>query len=338
MSNRVERWKQFLKFLDPYRGVLALLAVFILGIAASPYDLAGRNVFLKSDVQWALLRMVAEYGILAAGMTLVILTGGIDLSVGSVLGMSGMVFSHLLIVAEWSAPAALAVGVLAGGAMGAVNGVLISRFGMQPFVATLASMVAARGLAKWVSDSKKIMTELELLPNGVAVRKVPEMFEVLGGRVGSSPVFVVTLIMVSVMVLGWWLLRKTMYGRSLYAIGGNEEAAKLSGLRVALNKTIAYALCGGLAGLAGVLHACQAKQGDPDAGSMYELDAIAAVVIGGTTLTGGRGGMILTLIGVLIIGYIDTVLGINNVQYPKRLVIKGTIIVIAVLIQQRRRH
>jgi ribose/xylose/arabinose/galactoside ABC-type transport system permease subunit len=129
-----------------------------------------------------------------------------------------------------------------------------------------------------------------------------------------------------------------MYGRSLYAIGGNEEAAKLSGLRVALNKTIAYALCGGLAGLAGVLHACQVKQGDPDAGLMYELDAIAAVVIGGTSLSGGRGGMILTLIGVLIIGYIDTVLSINNVQYPKRLVIKGTIIVVAVLIQQRRRQ
>jgi len=177
-----------------------------------------------------------------------------------------------------------------------------------------------------------------LMPDGTAVRQDPQLFDQLGGRLPQTEVFVVTLIFLVVILLGWFLLSQTAFGRALYAIGGNEEASRLSGIRVRRLKTLAYTICGGLAGLAGVLHVCQVRQGDPDAGQMYELDAIAAVVIGGTSLAGGRGGMLLTLIGVLIIGYIDQILSLNNVQYPKRLVTKGAIIVAAVLIQQRRKR
>jgi len=324
--------------LDRYRGLLALVGVILLGLVVSPHDLAGRLVFAKPEVHLNMLRVVAEYGMLAAGMTLVILTGGIDLSVGSVLAAAGMVFAHLLIRAEWWPGAALTAGVGAGLLLGIGNGLLVSRLSMQPFVATLATMVAARGLAKWVSDSEKIMTELVLMPDGTAVRQDPRIFDQLGGRLPHSQVFVVTLIFATVILASWLLLTQTALGRALYAIGGNEEASRLSGIRVRRLKTLAYAICGALAGLAGVLHVCQVRQGDPDAGQMYELDAIAAVVIGGTSLAGGRGGMLFTLIGVLIIGYIDQILSLNNVQYPQRLVTKGAIIVVAVLIQQRRRQ
>lgn len=337
--------RSLLSQLDPYRGLIALVIVFIAGIVFSPINQeTGENVFLRSDVQTALFRRIAEFGILAAGMTFVILTGGIDLSVGSVLAFSAMTFTYFLIRQEWSAPLSVIMGVGIGMVCGLLNGAIISWLKLQPFVVTLAMMVFARGAARWISNSEKIQTELRMLPTGQFDRDVPEIFRVWGGRVWSdapvaflNEIFVVTVVFVVIVLIGHLILSKSGYGRRVYSIGGNEEAARFSGINVALNKTIVYIICGGLAGVAGVFNASQVGMGDPSSGLYLELDAIAAVVIGGTTLTGGRGGMLLTLLGVLIIGYIDTILSINNVPDPWRLMSKGMIIVVAVLIQQRRR-
>ncbi|MEP0842338.1 MAG: ABC transporter permease, partial [Phycisphaerae bacterium] len=226
---------------------------------------------------------------------------------------------------------------------GAVSGIIISRLRLQPFVVTLAMMVFGRGAARWISNSEKIQAELKMLPGGDFVRARPPIFTTLGGRLADPDVpllgnvFVVTVFFLVIVAVGYILLSRTGFGRRIHAIGGNELAARYSGINVGLNKALAYVICGGLAGVAGVLNACQVEMGDPSAGLYLELDAIAAVVIGGTALTGGEGGMLLTLLGVLIIGYIDTILSINNVPEAWRLMSKGMIIVAAVLIQQRRR-
>lgn len=331
--------------LDPYRGVFALMVVFAAGAYFSPTNPnTGDNVFLSIQVQTAMFRRLAEFGILAAGMTFVILTAGIDLSVGSVLALSSMTFTHFLIEAEWNPAVSFVMGVAIGTLCGVACGAIISWLDLQPFVVTLAMMVFARGAARWISNSEKIQTKLTQLETGEFVRDRPDIFQSWGGLFWPDApipvldkVFVVTVVFLVVILIGWLVLSKTWYGRHIYAIGGNEEASRFSGIRVPWNKTAAYAICGTMAGLAGVLNACAVEMGDPNAGLYRELDAIAAVVIGGTSLMGGRGGMLLTLLGVLIIGYIDTILSINNVADPWRLMSKGLIIVVAVLIQQRRR-
>ena len=344
-SPKLGHQRSLLSRLDPYRGLFALIVVFGAGVVFSPTNPdTGENVFLRPDVQMALFRRIAEFGILAAGMTFVILTAGIDLSVGSVLAFSSMTFTYFLIKQDWPAPVCVFVGVAVGLVCGLISGALVSWMKLQPFVVTLAMMVFARGAARWISSSEKIQTELVVLDDGITVREQIPIFDKWGGRLWENApipilneVFVVTIVFLAIILIGWIVLSKTQYGRHIYALGGNELAAKYSGMRVEMNKTFAYVICGGLAGVGGVFNACQVGMGDPASGLYRELDAIAAVVIGGTSLMGGSGGMLLTLLGVLIIGYIETILAINNVPDPWRLMSKGTIIVGAVLIQQRRR-
>lgn len=331
---------------DAVRGLFALGVVLVAGVLYTWYNAGwGENAFLRADVHTGLMRRIAEFGILAAGMTFVILTGGIDLSVGSVLALSSMIFTYALIRLQLPPYLALLAGVGVGTLCGVACGAVISKMGLQPFVVTLAMMVFARGAARQVSDSEKIQLPTVTLPDGEVARDRPEIFQFWGGRLWPDApipildeIFVVSLVFLFIIVIGHIVLSKMWYGRHVFAIGGNEEAAKYSGIRVALNKTAAYAICGTMAGVAGVLNACQVEMGDPNSGMYRELDAIAAVVIGGTALTGGRGGMLLTLLGVLIIGYIETILSLNSVPDPWRLMSKGLIIVAAVLIQQRRRH
>ena len=316
---------------------MALAAVFLLGVLFSPRGRAdGTLIFLTLENQANVLRAIAEIGLLATGMTLVIITAGIDLSVGSVLGMCATLFAFFLIRWQISTVPALVLTLAAGGAAGFLCGFLTAWFRIQPFVATLAMMVSARGAAKWISEGEKIMSELKNRSDGTVYREVPAAFEWLGARVFHDRIAVVSLVFLATLLLGHLLLAHTPFGRALYAVGGNEEAARLSGIRVRTVKTLAYTICGLLAALAGICHAAQDTYGNPDAGLMYELSAIAAVVIGGTSLMGGRGGMLLTLVGVLIIGYIENLLRINNVAYHIRLVVQGAIIVAAVLIQKRR--
>lgn len=326
-----------LDFAGSYRGVLAFALVFILGIVFSPRSLStGQSVFLNWSTQNDILFEYAEYGILAAGMTLVIITAGIDLSVGSVLGFAATFFSLLVIGYGWAAGAAAAVTVLSTAVMGTVNGLVIARFRIQPFVATLGMMLVARGAAKYISGGVKVQ------PGGQSWYSVqggtPAVFDWMTSPTalfGLKPITLAFLLSIAVL---WIVLRFTGFGRYLYAIGGNEEAARLSGIRVGLVKTVSYGLSGITAGLAGICNASRMTLGDPEAGFTYELDAIAAVVIGGTSLMGGRGGMFFTFLGTLIIAYISKILSLRGTEEASRLMIRGALIIIAVLIQQIRKE
>ncbi len=330
-----ERLLKALAFASQYRGVLALAAVFMLGVIFSPRNAAtGASVFLSPTNHANVLFEYSEYGILAAGMTLVILTAGIDLSVGSVLGLVATAFAWLLLAKGLSPVAAAAIALAIGALCGTINGIVVSCLRLQPFVATLAMMVAARGAAKVISGGIKVQVGAQ---DWYAVQKPPvQFFEwMTRGLAGDwlQPVTIAFIVSILIMAL---IVARTCFGRYLYAIGGNEEAARLSGVPVRRVRIAAYALCGLFAGLAGICNACRMELGDPEAGFTYELDAIAAVVIGGTSLMGGQGGMLLTLIGTLIIGYINKILSINAVEEAYRLLAKGAIIVAAVLIQTRR--
>ena len=333
-SNAIQRISGIIKKVGDVRGVAALIAVFVLGAIFSPKDVNGFPIFLKLSTQSDVLFEYAEYGILATGMTLVILTGGIDLSVGSVLGFCAVMFSLLTMGYGWSAFVAIAVTVIAGACIGFVNGTLVSRFKMQPFVATLAMMVAARGMAKWLSSGIKVQPGAK---EWYAVQSgTPEFLNWMTTKlhyIGFQPTTLIFLIVIVSMMI---IIRNTRFGRYLYAIGGNEEATRLSGIKVNAVKTWAYVICGMMAALGGISNSARLELGDPEAGFTYELDAVAAVVIGGSSLLGGRGGMVFTLVGVLIMGYINKILSINNVDESVRLMSKGLIIVCAVLIQQRK--
>lgn len=332
--------RTLLKLLDlagRYRGVLAFILVFILGVVLSPESLrTGKSVFLNWETQKDILFEYAEFGILAAGMTLVIITAGIDLSVGSVLGFAATFFSLLVIGYGWTPVPAVLITVLATAAMGAVSGLVIARFRIQPFVATLGMMLIARGAAKYICGGEKVQPGAQ---SWYAVQSgTPPMFDWM-----TSPTVVfglkpVTLLFLVCILIFWLVLRFTRFGRYLYAIGGNEEAARLSGIRVGLEKTVAYALSGLTAGLAGIANASRMTLGDPEAGSTYELDAIAAVVIGGTSLMGGKGGMFFTFLGTLIIAYISKILSLKGTPEASRLMIRGGLIILAVLIQLKRKE
>ncbi|MGA9449807.1 MAG: ABC transporter permease [Verrucomicrobiia bacterium] len=198
-------------------------------------------------------------------------------------------------------------------------------------------MVLARGLAKYASGGMKVSTAI-MNPDGTyRYVEVPRFFRLVDHRILGGNLSVVTLIFIACVVVAWVLMSKHRWGRYLYAIGGNEEASRLSGIPVVVAKTLAYVASGMFAAVAGICQAAQEQQGDPEAGMGYELMAIAMVVIGGTSLMGGRGGIGLTLLGVLTIGYLDKILSINAVPEAGRLVLTGIIIVVAVLTQRRRR-
>lgn len=314
------------------RALLALLVIFLLGVVFS-----GEGAFYKWGTHRDMLRQISVYGILACGMTVVIISGGIDLSVGSVLGLVAVLFSLMTIHWQWSPlvaiPAALGLGLLCG----AISGALIARFAMQPFIATLAMMVFARGLAKWLSGGQKVSNYVQDASGAFQNLEMPGVFTLLDARLLGGNVATVTLILLLCIALTGLLLSRTRLGRYFYAIGGNEDAAHLSGVPVNRNKIIAYALSGFFAAAAGICQAAQEYQGDPEAGGTYELSAIAIVVIGGTSLMGGRGGMMLTLLGTLTIGYLEKILSINAVGESSRLMLTGGIIVVAVAFQRLRR-
>jgi ribose transport system permease protein len=313
-----------------YYGVMMLALVFALGVAVSPINYhTGERVFLTWSTQQNILFEYAEYGLLATGMTLVILTAGIDLSVGSVLGLSAMLVSLFLMKWGWGAAPAIASTLVVATALGVLNGLMITGLRMQPFVATLAMMAAARGAAKMITGGIKVQPGLP----GYALKDVPELFGALKRPVFAGFLPPITLLFLGGIVVMWLLVRFTRFGRYLYAVGGNEEAARLSGVRVSVVKVVAYALCALMAGLAGISMAARLTLGDPEAGFTYELDAIAAVVIGGTSLMGGQGSVLLTFVGTLFIAYISKILSLLGWPEGQRLMAKGGIIVIAMALQ-----
>ncbi|MFN5654520.1 MAG: ABC transporter permease [Verrucomicrobiota bacterium] len=266
-------------------------------------------------------RQVSINGILAVGVTFVLLTAGVDLSLGSVVALSGVACATFAHPGDHSVIIPIAVGLLTGAACGLVNGVLVTRGGVAPFIVTLGMMTIARGLALIVSG-------------GRPVANMSNELTALAGDFLGIPIPV--LFFAGVALAAWFFLRHFRLGRHIYAVGGNEHAARAAGVPVERVKLFAYGLCGLLTGLAGVVLAARITTGQPNAGQAYELDAIAAVVIGGTSLAGGIGTITGTLLGVLLIGVINNGLDLLGVSSYYQAVIKGVIIVGAVWLDRRQ--
>jgi ribose transport system permease protein len=315
--------------------VRALAALLFVLLAGALFNADG--AFFRWNTHRDMFRHISVFGILACGLTLVIISAGIDLSVGSVLGFSAVLFSLLTLQRGWSPALAIPACLIAGAACGLASGGLIAKFRIQPFIATLAMMVFARGLAKWISGGRKISTAVPMADGSYQYQDVPGVFRILNSKLLGENIAVVTLIFLACVVLCGIVLAKLRWGRHLYAIGGNEEAARLSGVPVARTKLMAYGISGFLCAVAGICQAAQEQQGDPESGATYELTAIAIVVIGGTNLMGGKGGIGLSFVGALTIGYLEKILSLNAVGEATRLMLTGLIIVGAVLFQRTRR-
>ncbi|HEX6976237.1 MAG TPA: ABC transporter permease [Vicinamibacterales bacterium] len=274
------------------------------------------DAFFTSANLANVLRQNAFTAILAAGMTFVILTGGIDLSVGSVVGICGVVCADVLVHGHGvlvGIAAALGVGAL----VGIVNGVTITSLRVPPFIVTLATMLIARGAAYKYTDARTISG-------------LPAEFGSISTSVATA------VIMGAVFVVAWALLMRTPYGRHVYATGGNRDAAWLSGVRVRVVEFSVYAISGLTAGLAGALVASRLNAGYPRAGEFYELDAIAAVVVGGTSLAGGRGSLWGTLAGAFFIGILNNGLNLFRVSSYDQLIVKGAVLLIAASLDRWR--
>jgi len=293
---------------------LALVCVFIFAGIRYP-------AFLSSENLLNILRQNSMLGLVSVGMTLVILSGGIDLSVGSLVAVGGVV------AAEFSyhgSAAGIACGLLAGGLLGLANGVLIAKVRLQPFVATLAMMIAARGFVLAVTHEQSIR-----------IAKTATALTALGrGHVGTVPVPV--LLVLAAFALGALVLAYSGFGHHVFAVGGSEEAAHLLGLDVARTKIAVYTLSGVLAGAAGVLLASRLGAGQPVAATGWELDAIAAVVVGGTLLTGGQGGVGSTLIGLLLLGSLLNIFNLEGtISSWWQGVLRGVLLLLFVSLQAR---
>lgn len=304
------------ELLIKYKSVIGLI-VFSLIIAIF------NDRFLTIGNILNVLRQTSINSVIAAGMTFIILTGGIDLSVGSTLALTGAIMASLL-SAGVPLPIAILLTIVLGAFIGFLNGLIIAKGKVQPFIATLAMMTIIRGATLIFTNGRPISTGD--FPGA-------DQFYWLGsGRLFGipAPIYVTILIF----VLAYYLLKHTSLGRYVYALGGNEEATKLSGINVDLIKYKVYAISGALAAVAGLIVTARLSSAQPQAGSGYELDAIAAVVLGGTSLAGGKGGVIGTIIGALIIGILNNALNLMDVTSYYQLLAKGVVILIAVLIDR----
>jgi ribose transport system permease protein len=302
--------------------VLPLFAVLVLGCIFH-----SGGAFFEWQTHRALLREISVHGILACGMTVVIITAGIDLSVGSVLALAAVSVALLSMPMGWSGGLAVAVVLAIGLVAGAVNGALVAFARIQAFIVTLAMMVFARGLAKQLSGGQKVSSYFQTAAGQFVTVPEPALLSTIDSRVLGDNVSIVTLVFAACLLLTWVVLRHLRMGRYLYAVGGNLEAARLSGVPVRLTLVFAYAVAGLFSAVAGICQAAQETHGDPETGLGYELDAIAMVVLGGTGLT---------LIGALTLGYLQKVLSLNAYSTELRLMLTGGIIIAAVLFQKRR--
>lgn len=305
--------KDYIQKMGPLLGLLVI--VFTLTIL-TPNFLSVNNLL-------NVLRQVSINALIALGMTFVILTGGIDLSVGSILALSSA-FTATLMVSGLDPLLSVFIGVLLGAIMGGLNGFVITKGNVAPFIATLATMTIFRGLTLVLTEGKPITGLSDSFS-----------FQMIGkGYILGIPFPVI--LMVVVFLILYIVLKQTTFGRGIYAIGGNEEASRLSGLKVDRIKAGAYVISGAMAALAGIILTSRLNSAQPTAGTSYELDAIAAVVLGGTSLSGGRGRIVGTLIGALIIGVLNNGLNLLNVSSFYQQVVKGGVILLAVLLDRNK--
>ncbi|MBL3643031.1 ribose ABC transporter permease [Peribacillus frigoritolerans] len=296
--------------------LLALVLLFIVITVLNPSFMEPNNIL-------NLLRQTSINALIAFGMTFIILTGGIDLSVGSILALSSALMAGMM-VSGLDPILAILVGILLGAIMGVINGILVSKGKMAPFIVTLATMTIFRGLTLVYTDGKPI--------TGIGDSV---MFQMLG-RGYFLGVPVPAVVMIIAFLILWFLLHKTSFGRKTYAIGGNERASRISGIKVDRVKVAIYGLAGTMAAIAGAILTSRLNSAQPTAGQSYEMDAIAAVVLGGTSLSGGKGRLFGTLVGVLIIGTLNNGMNLLGVSSFYQQVVKGAVILIAVLLDRKK--
>ncbi|MBO3749168.1 ABC transporter permease [Streptosporangiaceae bacterium NEAU-GS5] len=296
--------------------VVALALLAVIGLVTVP------DTFATSSNLVSILALASTIGVITVGMTFVIIGGGIDLSVGAVMALAS-VWGTTLATQSYGPAVMVLCAVLVGAGAGLVNGVLVAYGRLVPFIATLAMLVAARGLAQRISEKK---TQLVQSANDVIV-------SLSTTRWLGLPLLV--FLFALVVVVGWLVLNRTTFGRRTYAVGGNPEAARLAGINIRRHTMYLYALSGLCCGIAAVIIMARTTTGSSTHGDLYELDAIAAVIIGGTLLSGGRGTITGSILGLLIFTVITNLFILNGLDTSDQLIAKGLIIVIAVLLQRR---
>lgn len=305
--------------LNRIRPLIGLIIFSVLISFASPRFLTKSNLL-------NVFRQTSINAIIAAGMTFVILTGGIDLSVGSILGFSGAIAAGLLaggVNIFFAILAALIIGAVAG----MFNGIIITKGKVQPFIATLAMMILLRGATLVYTSGR---------PIPVPAATTSPIFRKIGaGYIAGIPIPI--FIMAIIFLICYVVLTQSKFGRHLYAVGGNEKAAKLSGINTDRIKVLAYTISGMLASIAGLIVTSRLSSAQPTAGDGYELDAIAAVVLGGTSLVGGQGSILGTIIGALIIGILNNALNLLDVQSYYQMIAKAVVILVAVLLDKKEK-
>ncbi len=276
--------------------------------------------FLTIDNLLNILRQTSINAIIALGMTFVIITVGIDISVGSILALTGAMCASM-ISHDTPLLVALLLTMVLGGVIGATNGIIISHFNVQPFIATLVAMSILRGATMIFTDGRPISTSSNEATNN--------FYEIGGGYVGNIPIPVI--ITITLVLICWFVLHYTKFGRHVYATGGSEEVSYLAGIKIKRIKIWVYSISGFMSAIAGIILTSRLESAQPTAGVAYELDAIAAVILGGTSLQGRSGKIVGTLIGALIIGVLNNALNIMNITSYYQMIAKGTIILLAVI-------
>ncbi|MFZ6030822.1 MAG: ABC transporter permease [Chloroflexota bacterium] len=327
MKNETQPFKNLLRSeaLQRIMAFSALIVLFIGFSIASPY-------FRTFDNFVGILLATAVNGVLALGATFVIVTAGIDLSVGTTMTFSAVLTG--IFITNWHLPIPLGIlgGILAGSSAGLINGILISRMRIPPFIATLGMLYATKGLSLVLSELKPIYF------NDTPLFREIAMGSFLGKIIPGFEIPNAVLILFGAAFLAHVILNRTILGRYTFALGSNEEATRLSGVNVAAWKTAVYALAGLFSGIGGVLMASRLNSAQPALGAGYELDAIAAVVIGGTSLSGGEGSILGTIIGAFIISTLTNGLRILSVPQEWQIVITGGIVIMAVFLDMLRRR
>ncbi len=299
------------------KSLIALLVLIAVVSSMSPNFFTLNNLF-------NILQQTSVNAIMAVGMTLVILTAGIDLSVGSLLALTGAVAASVVGL-ESSATLAVIASLALGAAVGGITGAIVAKGKVQAFIATLVMMLLLRGVTMVYTNGSPIST---------GFNDVADTFGWFGiGRPLGVPTPV--WLMAIVFAAAWYMLHHTRLGRYIYALGGNEAATRLSGISVDKVKIIVYSLCGLLAALAGIIEVARLSSAQPTAGTGYELDAIAAVVLGGTSLSGGKGRILGTLVGALILGFLNNGLNLLGVSSYYQMIVKAVVILLAVLVDNK---
>lgn len=322
------------RFVLRFQSYFGLIAILVISALVSPVR-NGTNVFLTPTNLLNIVRFASENGIIAVGMTFVILIAGIDLSVGAVLALCAVAAASSMMRMELGTLLTVMITLGIGLGAGLTNGLVTTRLNLQSFITTLAMLSVARGVASLWSDGYAIPLAFGDGP-GVA----PPLFKALfGGQVTVLGIGIPVQIfyLLGVGIIAAFVLNNTGFGRHVYAIGGNETAARLSGVNVNRVKVIVFGISGLLAGLASLLHAALVNQGSHIDGNGYELNAIAAVVIGGTLLSGGSGTVVGSIIGAIILSILDNILGLRNISSEWQAILKGVIIVLAVVLQRQRK-